>query len=57
MAFVLLSSRIPSADTPVVGVTLEPYSLVKRTDTNTTANAEDVPEEGTGESRYSLRFR
>ena len=57
MALTLLSCRVPSADVPVVGVGLEPYVLVRRGDTNATANAEEVPEEGTGDSRYSLRFR
>jgi hypothetical protein len=38
------------------GVTVEPYVQVRRADA-TTVSAEEVPEEGQSDSRYSLRFR
>ncbi len=50
------SARIPSGETPVQGVPLEPYVLVRRSD-NSSCNAEEVPEEGSGDARFSLRFR
>lgn len=57
MALTLVSCKIPAADTPVVGVTLDPYVLVRRADSGTTATAEEVPEEGHSDARFSLRFR
>ncbi|KAK9806248.1 hypothetical protein WJX72_007236 [[Myrmecia] bisecta] len=57
MALSIVSCRLPSGDTPVCGVTLEPYVVVRRGETNTTATADEVPEEGSGDSRYCLRFR
>ena len=55
-ALTINSARIPSGETPVQGVPLEPYVLVRRAD-NSSCNAEEVPEEGSGDARFSLRFR
>ena len=55
-ALTINSARIPSGETPVQGVPLEPYVLVRRSD-NSSCNAEEVPEEGSGDARFSLRFR
>ena len=57
MALTLVSCKIPAAETPVVGVTLDPYVLVRRGDSGVTATAEEVPEEGHSDARFSLRFR
>ena len=57
MALTLVSCKIPQAETPVVGVTLDPYVLVRRADSGVTATADEVPEEGHSDARYSLRFR
>lgn len=52
----ITQARIPSSDAPICGVTLEPYVLIRRSD-GQSCNAEDCPEEGSGDARYSLRFR
>ena len=56
MALTIISSRVPSGDTPVCGVPLEPYVLCRR-DNNATATADELPEEGTAGARFCLRFR
>lgn len=55
MAFAIISARLPTGDTPIVGVCLQPYVLIKRGDA--TVTADDVPEEGSGEGQYQLRSR
>ncbi len=59
MALQIQSSSFPGglSSTIVQNVTVEPYVVVRRADSTATCSAEDVPEEGTGDSRYSLRFR
>ncbi|EIE19641.1 hypothetical protein COCSUDRAFT_54570 [Coccomyxa subellipsoidea C-169] len=52
----ITSARIPSSDAPICGVTLEPYVLIRRPD-GQSCNAEECPEEGSGDARFSLRFR
>ena len=49
------TARIPSGDSPVCGVCLEPYVVVRRGDQN--IDAKDCAEEGSGDARFSLRFR
>ena len=49
------TARIPSGDSPVCGVCLEPYVVVRRGDQN--VDAKDCAEEGSGDARFSLRFR
>ena len=51
----ITTARIPSADSPTCGVTLEPYVVVRRGDQN--IDAKDCAEEGSGDARFSLRFR
>lgn len=46
MANTVSVSRITGIDTPVCGVTLEPYVLIKRGET--TVTADDIPGEGEG---------
>ena len=53
--FSILSARLPG-DTPICGVTLEPYIVCRRSD-NTNAAADDVPEEGLRDGPYVLRSR
>jgi hypothetical protein len=59
MALQIQSASFPGGpgSTIVQGVTVEPYVVVRRGDSTATCSAEDVPEDGTGDSRYSLRFR
>mmetsp|Transcript_13036 Transcript_13036/g.39493 ORF Transcript_13036/g.39493 Transcript_13036/m.39493 type:complete len:591 (+) Transcript_13036:158-1930(+) len=59
MALQIQSASFPGGpgSTIVQNVTVEPYVVVRRADSAATCSAEDVPEEGTGDSRYSLRFR
>ena len=58
MALQVVSARLPSGDTIVQGVTVEPYVVVRRADATNTCTAEDVPEEGSdSQSRFALRFR
>ena len=52
----ITSARIPSGDAPICGVTLVPYVMVRRSD-GQSCNAEDCPEEGSGDARFALRFR
>ena len=56
MALTIISNRLPSGDTPVCGVPLDPYVLCRK-DNNTTATADELPEEGASSARFSLRFR
>lgn len=51
----ITTARIPSGDSPVCGVTLEPYVVVRRGEQN--VDAKDCAEEGSGDARFSLRFR
>ena len=54
----VLSCKLPANEFIVEGVTIEPYVLLRRPDAaGTTITADEIPEEGTGGSRYSLRFR
>ena len=54
----VLSCKLPANEFIVEGVTIEPYVLLRRPDAaGTTTTADEIPEEGTGGSRYSLRFR
>lgn len=55
MAVSLVSVRLPTGDTPICNVTLEPYVLIKRGDS--TVTADDIPEEGSGEGLIQLRSR
>lgn len=55
MAFSIVSAKLPTGDTPICGVTLEPYVLIKRGDS--TVTADEVPEEGSGEGLYQLKSR
>lgn len=55
MAFSIVSVKLPTGDTPICGVTLEPYVVVKRGDS--TVTADEVPEEGSGEGLYQLKSR
>jgi CCR4-NOT transcription complex subunit 6 len=55
MAFSIVSAKVPTGDTPICNVTLEPYVLVKRGDL--TVTADEVPEEGSPEGNYQLRNR
>eukprot|EP00889_Picochlorum_renovo_P001125 jgi/Picre1/28155/NNA_003561.t1 len=52
--FSILSARLQS-DTPVCGVAIEPYVLVRRAD-GTTVTADEVPEEGYTDARFSLNL-
>lgn len=49
------SVRLPTGDTPICGVTLEPYVLIKRGDVN--IPAEDLPDEGQSDGPLQLRSR
>jgi CCR4-NOT transcription complex subunit 6 len=53
----IVSVRLPTGDTPVATVALEPYVLIKRGDT--VQSAEDLPSEGepAGASPWQLRSR
>ena len=51
----LLSARLQS-ETPVSGVPLEPYILCRRND-STTVSAEEVPQEGQTDGRFSIKSR
>jgi CCR4-NOT transcription complex subunit 6 len=53
----IVSVRLPTGDTPVSTVTLEPYVLLKRGET--VQSAEDMPSEGdpAGASPWQLRSR
>lgn len=53
----IVSVRLPTGDTPVATVTLEPYVLIKRGET--VQSAEDMPSEGEppGASPWQLRSR
>eukprot|EP00879_Flechtneria_rotunda_P016171 GHRR01016915.1.p1 GENE.GHRR01016915.1~~GHRR01016915.1.p1 ORF type:complete len:388 (+),score=95.80 GHRR01016915.1:221-1384(+) len=55
MSVSIISARLPTGDTPVCNVTLEPYVLIKRGDT--TVTADDIPEEGSHEPGLQLRSR
>jgi CCR4-NOT transcription complex subunit 6 len=55
MAISIVSARLPTGDTPIVGVVLQPYVLIKRGEQ--TVTADDVAEEGSGEGQYQLRSR
>lgn len=55
MSVSIVSARLPTGDTPVCNVTLEPYVLIKRGDT--TVTADDIPEEGSPEPGLQLRSR
>jgi hypothetical protein len=55
MSVNIVSARLPTGDTPVCSVTLEPYVLIKRGDT--TVTSDDVPEEGAPEGGLQLRSR
>ncbi len=55
MSVSVVSARLPTGDTPVCNVTLEPYVLIKRGDT--TVTADDVPPEGSPEPGLQLRSR
>ena len=57
MALTILTAKLPSGETPVCGVTLEPYVTFRRGDALQPHTADEVPEEGLGDPRYSLRFR
>jgi hypothetical protein len=48
--------RLQTGETPVCGVTLKPFIAVKR-ENNVTLTGDEVPEEGQGDSRFSLRVR
>jgi hypothetical protein len=52
----LMQFRLQTGETPVCGVTLKPFIAVKR-ENNVTLTADEVPEEGQGDSRFSLRVR
>lgn len=54
MAFQVLSAKLPTGDTPICGVALEPYVLLRRGDS--TVTSDDVPEEGS-DGLYQLRSR
>ncbi len=54
-ALTITTAKIPSGDSPVCGVALEPYVVVRRGDQN--VDAKDCAEEGSGDARFSLRFR
>lgn len=56
-SFTIVSTRLPAGDTPVCGVTLEPYVLIRKADTNSTVAADDSPEEGASDARYLLKSR
>ena len=53
----MLSCKLPANEFIVEGVTIEPYVLLTRPDAAGPVTADEIPEEGTGNSRYSLRFR
>ena len=53
----VLSCKLPVSEFIVQGVTIEPYVLVRRPEAAGTTTADEVPEEGTGDSRHCLRFR
>ena len=53
----VLSCKLPTSEFIVQGVTVEPYVLVRRPEAAGTTTADEVPEEGTGDSRHCLRFR
>lgn len=55
MSVSIVSARLPTGDTPVCSVTLEPYVLIKRGET--TVTADDIPEEGSSEPGLQLRSR
>lgn len=55
MSVSLVSARLPTGDTPVCSVTLEPYVVIKRGET--TVTADDIPEEGSSEPGLQLRSR
>lgn len=55
MSVSIVSARLPTGDTPVCNVTLEPYVLIKRGET--TVTADDIPEEGSPEPGLQLRSR
>lgn len=55
MSVSIVSARLPTGDTPVCSVTLEPYVLIKRGET--TVTADDIPEEGASEPGLQLRSR
>lgn len=55
MSVSIVSARLPTGDTPVCSVTLEPYVLIKRGET--TVTADDIPEEGSTEPGLQLRSK
>ncbi|KAF6257457.1 phosphatase family [Scenedesmus sp. NREL 46B-D3] len=55
MSVSIVSARLPTGDTPVCNVTLEPYVLIKRGET--TVTADDIPEEGSPEPGLQLRSK
>ena len=57
MSLQVLSCKLPANEFIVEGVTIEPYVLLHRPDAAGPVTADEIPEEGTGNSRYSLRFR
>lgn len=57
MAFAIVSVKLTSGDTPICGVTLEPYIVVRKSDGAGACTADDVPEEGVSDGAYQLRSR
>lgn len=55
MAFQVHSAKLPTGDTPICGVTLDPYVLVKRVE-GSVVSGDDVPQEGS-DGVYQLRSR
>ena len=57
MVLSIVSCKLPGADNPVVGVTLEPYLTVRKPEGGAPTTAGDIPEEGSTDARFALRLR
>eukprot|EP00884_Botryococcus_braunii_P017342 jgi/Botrbrau1/4291/Bobra.0390s0031.1 len=56
MALSIVQAKLIAGETPVCGVSIRPYILLRRGSDATQFTSDEIPEEGTSDSRWSLRI-
>lgn len=56
MALSIVQAKLLAGETPVCGVSIRPYILLRRGTDATQFTSDEIPEEGTTDSRWSLRI-